>query len=67
MKNWMNKIHHFVESVYLILKKAVIENPYKNICVKDDFFLHALDLHEIKTSGIFQDRFCKLEICIELL
>ena len=58
----MDQLHHLVESVNLILKKAVIENPDIDARVKDDLFLHFLDLLEVKTSSVFQGRLCKLKI-----
>lgn len=45
----------------------MIEDPDIDARVKDDFFLHALDLLEIKTSGVFQGCLCKLKIGVELL
>jgi len=62
MEHRMDQVHHLVESIDLILKKAVIENPDIDARVKDDFFLHSLDLLKIKTSSVFQGRLCKLKI-----
>jgi len=52
MQHRMYQEHHLVQHIYFIFEKTQIKNTDINICVKDNFFLHLLNLLKLKSSGI---------------